>query len=61
MIGLVPLSAMLESGQWFHQDPSNATDEELVDSAIEGLGLDYLKEFDSESSIIEWAIRKEVN
>ena len=61
LVGLVPLSAMLESGQWFHQDPSNATDEELVDSAIEGLGLDYLKEFDSESSIIEWAIRKEVN
>jgi len=61
LVGLVPLSAMIDSGQWFHSDPTNATEEELVKSAINGLGLDFLKDFDPESSIIEWAIRKEVN
>jgi glutamate formiminotransferase/formiminotetrahydrofolate cyclodeaminase len=59
LVGLVPLSAILDSGRWFHLDPDNASEEELVNSAIEGLGLDFLRNFDPEASIIEWAIRKE--
>ena len=61
LVGLVPLSAMVDSGKWFHENPDNATEIELVDSAIKGLGLDYLKAFDPKVSIIEWAIKKEVN
>ena len=60
LVGLVPLSAMVDSGKWFSDDPDGSSDEELVNSAIKGLGLDYLKHFDPESSIIEWAIDKEV-
>ena len=56
LVGLVPLSAMLDSGKWFSSDPENASDEELVVSAIEGLGLDYLRKFNPNVSIIEWAI-----
>tara|TARA_B100001142_G_scaffold85301_1_gene86611 strand:- start:2181 stop:3227 length:1047 start_codon:yes stop_codon:yes gene_type:complete len=60
LVGLVPLSAMLDSGKWFSDNPNESSDEDLVNSAIKGLGLDYLKDFEPESSIIEWAIEKEV-
>ena len=56
LVGLVPLSAMLDSGKWFCSDSDNASEEELVQCAIEGLGLDYLKNFNANVSIIEWAI-----
>ena len=61
LVGLVPLSAMIDTGKWFNDNPDNATEKELVDSAIKGLGLDYLKPFDPQVSIIEWALNKEVN
>ena len=47
---------MLDSGKWFCSDSDNASEEELVQCAIEGLGLDYLRNFDPNLSIIEWAI-----
>ena len=47
---------MLDSGKWFCPDPDNASEEELVQCAIEGLGLDYLRKFNPNVSIIEWAI-----
>ena len=33
---------------------------ELVNAAIEGLGLDYLSEFDPHERIIEWALERRV-
>ena len=58
LVGLVPLSAMLESGKWYANE--NCTDEEeLVLAAIKGLGLDYLSPFDANERIIEWALSKE--
>lgn len=55
LVGLVPLSAMLEAGRWY--STSDITDErELVDAAINGLGLDHLGPFDSNERIIEWAL-----
>lgn len=58
LVGLVPLSAMLESGRWYAKD--GCTDEsELVQAAIDGLGLDQLSPFDSNLRIIEWALKKE--
>ena len=59
LVGLVPLSAMVESGKWYAEDGCN--DEiELVNSAIKGLGLDYLSEFDPHERIIEWALERRV-
>ena len=55
LVGLVPLSAMLESGKWYaHKDCID--ENELVQAAIDGLGLDYLAPFDSNERIIEWAL-----
>ena len=59
LVGLVPLSAMLDSGKWYA--PEGVTDEkELVIAAIEGLGLSQLSPFDAKDRIIEWAVAKAV-
>ncbi|MBT3654387.1 MAG: glutamate formimidoyltransferase [Euryarchaeota archaeon] len=60
LVGLIPLSAIVESGKWYHSNPEHASEMELVDSAITGLGLDYLSPFNKNKNIIEWAIRNEV-
>ena len=58
LVGLVPLSAMLESGKWYSSLDCE-DEEELVYSAIRGLGLDYLGEFNPKKRIIEWALKEE--
>lgn len=59
LVGLVPLSAMLDSGKWYAAE--GVTDEkELVIAAIEGLGLSQISPFDAEERIIEWAVAKAV-
>ena len=60
LVGLVPLSAMVESGKWFSSN-SDASTEELVECAIEGLGLSQLEHFDAKQRIIEWALQEGVN
>lgn len=59
LVGLVPLKAMLDSGIWYcaTEDP---TENELVQSAIDGLGLSSLEEFNPQTRIIEWAIANEL-
>jgi glutamate formiminotransferase/formiminotetrahydrofolate cyclodeaminase len=56
LVGLVPLQAMLSAGRFYHENPQSADVMTLVKTAITGLMLDQLGEFDSESSIIESAI-----
>ena len=58
LVGLVPLSTMLEAGRWYDKS-ENPTEEDLVSSAISGLGLEFLSPFDPKVRIIEWAIRGE--
>ncbi len=59
LVGLVPLSAMLDSGRWYASE--GVTDEkELVQAAISGLGLSQLAPFEAEDRIIEWAVAKAV-
>jgi glutamate formiminotransferase/formiminotetrahydrofolate cyclodeaminase len=59
LVGLVPLSAMLDSGKWYASE--GVTDEkELVLAAIEGLGLSQLSPFEAKDRIIEWAVAKAV-
>jgi glutamate formiminotransferase/formiminotetrahydrofolate cyclodeaminase len=59
LVGLVPLEAMLDSGHWYSSE-TEADDQILVQAAIEGLGLDYLAEFDPQTRIIEWAITNQL-
>ena len=59
LVGLVPLSAMLESGRWYAEQGCN-DEHELVNAAIRGLGLDSLGPFHADERIIEWALAKEV-
>ncbi|MGB0284410.1 MAG: glutamate formimidoyltransferase [Candidatus Poseidoniaceae archaeon] len=56
LVGLVPLESMLEAGRWYA--PEAATDEALVDAAINGLGLDAFAPFEPKRRIIEWALKE---
>ena len=55
LVGLLPLKAMLDPGRFYHDNPDNATDLQLVQSAVTGLQLDVLGDFIPEERIIEWA------
>jgi glutamate formiminotransferase/formiminotetrahydrofolate cyclodeaminase len=55
LVGLVPLSAMLESGRWY-ADEGEVDANILVQAAITGLGLDHIEPFLPRSRIIEWAL-----
>ena len=57
IVGLVPLSTMLDAGRWYNEI-ENPTDQDLVNFAIKGLGLDKLGPFDANSRIIEWAVKE---
>ena len=58
LVGLVPLSAMIAAGRWYAEE-STTSEEELVATAIEGLGLNSLSEFLPNERIIEWALASE--
>lgn len=58
IVGLVPLSAMLEAGRFFL--PEETDEDRLVDAAVEGLGLTQHHQFDPEKHIIEWALNSVV-
>ena len=60
LVGLVPLEAMLSAGRFYIDDDSIVDEKVLVQKAISGLMLDMLDDFEPESSIIEWAIKKVV-
>ena len=54
------LEAMLSAGRFYIDDDSIVDEKVLVQKAISGLMLDMLDDFEPESSIIEWAIKKVV-
>ena len=56
LVGLVPLAAMMSAGRHYHNEPDAADEDGLVQSAINGLMLDGLGEFDARNSIIEWSL-----
>lgn len=60
LVGLIPLSAMLDAGRYFlrkQQRSTGISDRELIKIAIRSLGLDELAPFDPYERIIEYAIR----
>jgi glutamate formiminotransferase/formiminotetrahydrofolate cyclodeaminase len=55
LVGLAPLSSFLNAGKWYHSNPESATEAELVESAVKGMGLDSLNSFNPKERIIEYA------
>jgi len=56
LIGLIPLHAILECGKHFNAE-ANATDTDLIQSAIKGLGLNELAPFDPQKRILEYRMK----
>jgi len=62
LVGMVPLSALLEAGRYFlHKQnrSSGISERELIKIAVKSLGLDDLAPFSPEKKIIEYALRDE--
>lgn len=56
LVGLVPLSAILEAGRWYAKE-GESDEMSLVQAAIHGLGLNHLGTFDPHLRIIEYALQ----
>ncbi len=59
IVGLVPLSVMLEAGRWFLKKQKCSTgvsEEDIIKIAIKSLGLDELTPFDPKKKIIEYRL-----
>ncbi|MGI9649422.1 MAG: glutamate formimidoyltransferase [Acidimicrobiia bacterium] len=64
LVGLVPLSAMLEAGRHYLRKQHRSTgvsDSELIKIAVKSLGLDELGPFEPGEKIIEYAIGEETD
>ncbi len=62
LIGLVPLSCMLEAGKYFlhkQKRSSGIPDEEIIEMAVHSLGLNELAPFDPKKRIIEYLLKEE--
>lgn len=63
LIGVVPLSCMLEAGKYFlhkQKRSSGIPDEEIIEMAVHSLGLNELAPFDPGKRIIEYLLRDEL-
>jgi glutamate formiminotransferase/formiminotetrahydrofolate cyclodeaminase len=61
LVGLIPLSALLDAGKYFlHKQKRSVgvSEEELIHIAVKSLGLDELGPFDPQQKIIEYKLRK---
>ena len=59
IIGLVPKRTLIEAGRYFlekQQRPTDVSEEELLKSAVESMGLDDLKPFNPREKVIEFLI-----
>lgn len=59
LVGLIPLSAMLDAGKYFLQKQklsSGVSDAELIHIAVKSMGLDDLSPFDANKRIIEYLL-----
>ena len=64
LVGLIPLSAMLDAGRYFLKKQKRSvgvSDKELIKIAVKSLGLDDLYPFKPEEKIIEYAIAAKQN
>ena len=61
LVGLIPLSAMLDAGRYFLRKQKRSTgvsDRELIKIAVKSLGLSDLYPFKPEEKVIEYALAK---
>ena len=61
LVGLVPLSAMLDAGKYFLKKQrlsAGVSDEELIHIAVKSMGLDELGPFDPKQRIIEYVLNE---
>jgi glutamate formiminotransferase/formiminotetrahydrofolate cyclodeaminase len=61
LVGLVPLSAMLDAGRYFlnkQRLSSGVSDQELIHIAVKSMGLDELAPFDANQRIIEYVLNE---
>jgi glutamate formiminotransferase/formiminotetrahydrofolate cyclodeaminase len=59
LVGMVPLSAMLEAGRYFLHKQNRSTgipEREIIKIAVKSLGLDDLAPFDADKKIIEYML-----
>lgn len=56
LVGMIPLEALKMAGVYY-LDSMNPSEEDLIPSAIEGLGLDVLSPFVSKNRILEYKIQ----
>ncbi len=62
LVGLVPLSAMLEAGKYFLKKQklsAGLSDQELIHIAVKSMGLDELGPFDPKQRIIEYRLEED--
>jgi len=57
LVGLVPMQAMIQAGIHYCPDSEEVNENNILQHAVDGLGLEGLHGFDTRSSIIELAIR----
>ena len=61
LVGLVPLSAMLDAGKYFLKKQrlsAGVSDEELIHIAVKSMGLDELGSFDPKQRVIEYVLNE---
>lgn len=61
LIGMIPLEAMLAAGRYYLQEQGrspNVPEEELVNVAIDSLGLSSVRPFDPRERILEYRLRQ---
>jgi glutamate formiminotransferase/formiminotetrahydrofolate cyclodeaminase len=62
IVGLVPLEAMLMAGRYYlekqHKSPG-VPEEQIIEAAIQSMGLNDVSEFDPDKKIVEYFFRKE--
>lgn len=61
LVGLVPLSSMLEAGKYFlnkQRLSSGVSEKELIHIAVKSMGLDELAPFDPQKRIIEYVLNE---
>jgi glutamate formiminotransferase/formiminotetrahydrofolate cyclodeaminase len=64
LIGLIPLKPLLDAGEYYRNKfghPTNATETQLIQYAIDGMGLGHLTAFDPQQRIIEYQLQSKLN
>ena len=58
LIGLIPLETIIKAGIFYSSSQNKATENELIQSSIKGLGLSDLSQFEPNKRILEFVINR---